>query len=227
MIDVNYEPDHYVQRYILDVLRKNQFARFRDLRPQGVDSNAFSYHLTRLVKQQFVEKSDQGYTLTIRGIMYIDRIATHTIRPRIQPKIMTMIALVKDDQVLVRRKTTQPMINQITLPAGMLHMEDKTIEEAARREVFEKFGIELKEAFHHAGDCYMAVQSDEITVLNALMHVFYVDAQEVTISTPNGFWIPMSNLSEAAPATRLVVDLLRSWSPGDPRFFREFREDIS
>lgn len=228
MIDNNFEPQHHIQRYILDILRKQRVARFRDLRPNGVDSNAFSYHLSRLVKEQFVENTGDGYTLTFRGMAYIDRAASHNTRPRIQPKIMTMIAVIYNDKVLVRRKTTQPMIGQITLPTGMVHMEDRTIKEAARRELFEKVGLKCDEQFYHAGDCYMAIRSGDTVIMNALLHVFIVRLHSQVIpETSDGFWLTVSDVpSDIAPATRYVLKFVENWKPGDVRFFEEYSEEV-
>lgn len=226
MIDINQSPDHHVQRYILDKLRHNEFCRFRDMRPAGVDSNAYSYHLTLLRRQQYVSKTAEGYTLSLKGLAYIDRVSALDTRPRRQPKIMTISAIFNEHgEVLVRRKTNQPMINQWTLPCGMLHMDDDIIHAAAVREVYEKFGLNLPK-LHHAGDCYMAIRNDGKTIMNALMHVFTITVQSDEITIPDDtFWAGTTSLEEAAPATRnIIMALTRQGAAG--RFFLEFSEDL-
>lgn len=226
MIDTIPELHHFVQRYILDVLRRNEYARFRDLRPDGVDSNAFSYHLTTLRKQGLVAKSDAGYMLTVRGIAYIDRVSTNDTRLRRQPKIMTIVAVINEaGEYLVRYKRTQPMINKLTLPAGMLHMDDATIADAARREVYEKTGVTIGSP-QHAGDCYMAVRHDGEVIMNSLMHVFVVSVEKNEIAlTGDVSWCLPSEMGDAAPATQHIVELIEGYD-GKVRFFEEFVEEL-
>lgn len=226
MIDKVSEAHHFVQRYILDVLRRTEFARFRDLRPDGVDSNAFSYHLTALKKQGLVDRTDVGYSLTIKGLAYIDRVSALDTRPRRQPKIMTMTAVINErGEYLVRHKKTQPMINKVTLPAGMLHMDDPSIADAAEREVFEKTGAVIAKP-QHVGDYYMAIRHEGEVIMNSLMHTFVVRVNQRDIS-PNdeSFWRMPNDLEDAAPATRRVVKLIESHD-SETLFFEEFTEEL-
>lgn len=227
MIDKNFNPSHFIQRYILNVLRHNEYARFRDLRPDGVDSNAFSYHLTQLTKQDLVQKSDHGYTLTIRGLEYIDRVSSLDTRPRRQPKIMTLTAIVNEDgELLLRRKLTQPMINRMTMPCGMLHMDDDSIEAAALREIREKVGLSLG-SVHHIGDCYMAVRHDGVVIMNTLMHVFYARVAQADVTLSDDVrWMAPDELLYAASASRHVAEKLRTIDPERDHFFEEYIETL-
>lgn len=219
--------DHHIQRHILDVLRRHEFARFRDMRPPAVDSNAYSYHLSRLIRQDYITKAPSGYTLSIKGLAYIDRMTTDDGRLRRQPKIMTATVIADPEgQVLVRRKRAQPMINQVTLPTGMLHMDDSTVEAAARREVLEKMGITLPADIRHIGDCYMAIRHDGQVMMNTLIHVFYAPVWRSDIALHDGiFWRAPGDLADAAPATRHIVASLDKL-PTDGLFFAEYSEDL-
>ena len=66
---------HHIQKYIIGVLIHQKYARFRDLKPPKVDSNLYSYHLRKLLKQKIIQKIDERYTLTLKGLMYIDRVS--------------------------------------------------------------------------------------------------------------------------------------------------------
>lgn len=216
---------HHIQRYILDILMKHQYARFRDLRPPRVDSNAFSYHLTALTKQDLVVKTDHGYTLTTRGLAYVDRLSGSNTKPRPQPKIRTIIALINEfDEVLVQRKDTQPFINQLTFPSGKIHMEDTSIQDAAVREVYEKVGLHVAN-LTHAGDMYLSITSEGEVVMGALMHVFTKRVSSAITLEDNAFWQPLSALEDAAPATRKVAEILQK-RPSSERFFFEFSEEL-
>ena len=47
---------HHIERKIIHVLMFTEYARFTDLRPKGVDSNLFSYHLKLLMQRGYVAK---------------------------------------------------------------------------------------------------------------------------------------------------------------------------
>lgn len=226
MVDQHSDPDHYIQRYILDVLRHHEYARFRDLRPKGVDSNAFSYHLTTLIKRGYLNKVEMGYTLTTVGLSYIDRVSKIDTRPRRQPKIMTLTYIFNEHgEILVRPKATQPMINRFTCACGMVHMDDPSIKDAALREVHEKMGVDLR-GLRHAGDCYMAIRNDGVVIMNTLMHVFVTEVKKADIPLfGDAVWRAPTDLADAAPATRLVLQTLQK-TPPNAKLFEEFVEDM-
>lgn len=204
---------------------KHQYARFRDLRPPRVDSNAFSYHLTTLTKQNLVIKTEYGYTLTTLGLAYVDGLSSSDTKPRLQPQIRTMIVLINEfGEAIVQRKERQPFINQLTFPSGKLHMSDKTINEAAVREVHEKTGLHVAN-LDHVGDCYMAITMNNEIVMNALMHVFIKQVVS-TITLEDGvFWQPLSDMQAAAPATRNIAEVIGRRHLSE-RFFYEFSEEL-
>lgn len=148
---------HHIQKHIVGYLMSHEFARFRDLRPTKVDTNLFSYHLKLLQKSGFVTKEEDGYTLSRKGLIYVDRVSIDKMRLRTQPKIITML-LVQDGygKVLLQQRTKQPYINTWTLPYGKLHIDDESVETAARREANEKLNFDPHK-LRHVGDCYIVV----------------------------------------------------------------------
>ncbi|MCA9318231.1 hypothetical protein KDA06_01160 [Candidatus Saccharibacteria bacterium] len=60
--------EHHIQRQILRLLGTHEQARFTDIRPEGLENNAFQYHLRQLVAWGLVSKNTDGtYTLTSKG----------------------------------------------------------------------------------------------------------------------------------------------------------------
>lgn len=171
---------HHIQKHIIDVLMYQESARFRDLRPVNTDTNLFSYHLTALLKQGVVEKNDQGYTLSPRGLSYVDRVSTETKTIRSQPKIITMLVIQNEEgDILLQKRRKQPYINTWTLPYGKLHIEDATTLEAAQREAFEKLGLENPE-LEAAGDCYIRVRVNKEILSTTLAHIFRFYTNTIT-----------------------------------------------
>ena len=106
---------HHIQKYIIEVLIHQQYARFRDLRPPKIDTNLYSYHLKILQKQGLVTKTDEGYTLTPEGLIYVDRVSLKKLNIRTQPKIVSMLVVQNSNgDVLLLRRSKQPYINTWT-----------------------------------------------------------------------------------------------------------------
>lgn len=217
---------HFIQRHILNVLMQQKYARFRDLRPPRVDSNVFSYHLTAIKKEHLVTKEAEGYTLTIKGLAHVDLLSMEKTHVRQQPRIMTMILVRNEAQELIAyHKNHQPFIGQLTLPSGKLHLDDSTIEFAAKRELKEKTSIVVPE-LTRLGDCYMAMYQDDEVVMNSLVHVFLADVSRSDVTLEEGVsWYNLAEFTQAAPASRRVVEELYELERATP-FFREYREGM-
>jgi ADP-ribose pyrophosphatase YjhB (NUDIX family) len=148
---------HHIELSIIRHLMIHEYARFSEMRPPRVDTNLFSYHLKLLLKQHYVSKTDSGYTLSRKGLVYVDRVNLEKMKLRTQPKIITML-LVQDGygKVLIQKRTKQPYINTWTLPYGKLHISDMSVLDAARREAREKLDFDPHK-LRHVGDCYITV----------------------------------------------------------------------
>lgn len=237
---------HHIERSILAYLMTHQYARFRDLKPTGVETNLFTYHLKLLQKNDYVTKTDQGYTLSRRGLVYVDRISTEKMRLRTQPKIITML-LVQDGygKVLLQRRTKQPYINTWTLPYGKLHIDDLSVIDAARRESVEKLEFEPRQ-LRHVGDCYITVinghrttevtsaqgelqedatvhiKTEQIPIIETrtLAHIVRFETDAI-VATDDLQWVEPLDLPKLklAPAVEQIV--ARAFF-GDAFFFEEF-----
>jgi len=212
--------NHHIQKHIIDVLMYAEIARFRDLRPPKTDTNLFSYHLNALIKSGMVRKVEGGYSLTMDGLSYVDRVSTEKKVIRSQPKIITMLLIQNSEgDVLLQRRNKQPYINAWTLPYGKLHIEDESLEIAAKREALEKLGLE-DQILIHAGDCYIRVKNDEEMLSATLAHVFRFNRDDIEISD-DIVWARPHKLNQfrLAPA---VEEIMTRGFFNDPFFFEEF-----
>jgi ADP-ribose pyrophosphatase YjhB (NUDIX family) len=175
------------------------------------------------MKAGMIKKVDGGYTLSLEGLSYVDRVSTEKKVIRTQPKIITMLLVQNGDgDVLLQRREKQPFINRWTLPYGKLHIDDVSIEAAARREAFEKLGLK-NQALRHAGDCYIRVSSPEGILSTTLAHVFVFNRDDIA-TNENVIWARPHKLSQyqLAPAVEAIV--ARGFF-NDPYFFEEFEAD--
>lgn len=216
----NISVTHHIQKHIVDVLMYTQLARFRDLRPPKVDTNLFTYHLNTLVKSGMVDKVDGGYVLSTAGLSYVDRVSTEKKTVRTQPKIITMLVIQNGDgDILLQRRTKQPYIDTWTLPYGKLHVEDKTVKDAAQREAFEKLGLENPE-LEHAGDCYIRVWANGSLLSTTLAHVFRA-YREYEVEKDDLVWARPHKLHQYKLSPAVEEIMTRTFFK-DPFYFEEF-----
>lgn len=218
MVELNVT--HHIQKYILGKLNHHKTVRFTDLKKPGVETNLFSYHLKLLVRQDFVRKTDGGYSLGSNGLRYVDRVSDDKFIVRTQPKIVTMLVVQNFvGDVLLWKRNKQPYIDTWTVPYGKLHIDDTSIAAAAIREAREKLGIH-QSTVRHAGDCYVRVRGDNDVISSTLMHVFRFDSDEIAMND-RLTWARPHKLSmfDLAPA---VEQIITRCFYNDPYFFEEF-----
>lgn len=212
--------NHHIQKHIIDVLMYSEFARFRDLRPARTDTNLFTYHLNALIKARLIEKGESGYTLTKDGLSYVDHVSSEKKIIRTQPKIITMLLVQNSNgDILLHKRDKQPYINAWTLPYGKYHIEDESLEAAARREAKEKLGLE-DQAVTHIGDCYIRVRSDGEILTTTLAHIFKFNRDDITTSETIQ-WARPHKLGQYRLAPAVEQIMTRGFF-NDPFFFEEF-----
>jgi ADP-ribose pyrophosphatase YjhB (NUDIX family) len=136
--------EHHIQKDILLRLSKAESLRFSELKPDDLESNAFMYHLRQLQKQKLVEKIDEGYRLSDDGLAYIDGFSFHNLKPRKQPKLISILAVRNPNgKWLLAQRKYQPYIHQFMLPSGKQHIGEGP-EAHVKRELTEKLGLELE-----------------------------------------------------------------------------------
>lgn len=219
MIDKT-EIKHKIQKYILSILLRRKFARFRDMRPPRVDTNLYSYHLAQLVKSGLVKKLDDGYTLDVAGLIYSDRLsADGTIAPR-QTKVVTMLVIQNSDgDVLLQRRTEQPYIDMWSLPSGRMRLSNPTLKAAAKCVAAEKIAVQDQDVLH-AGDCYVRVLHGDTVVTVTLVHVYTFNRDDIKTNS-NTIWARPHKLHtmELAPG---ISEIIARTFFRDPYYFEEF-----
>ena len=217
---------HHIQRTILRNLMRGDSLRYRDVKPAGVESNLFAYHLKSLMQEGYVEQTaDKHYSLTVDGKRYVDTLSLESLKPRLQPKIVILLAI-RDrlGRWLLMRRKVQPLLGQVGLPYGKLHLGE-TVHEAAHRELFEKTG--LKSELKHVGDGYVTIEENGAPVSEIFFHMFRGTAQTDQFYEAHAagevFWSDLQPDWTDADYMRSMPDLMRLVeAPEDGRFFAEF-----
>ena len=133
--------EHHIQRDIIDRLTRAAELRFSELKPAGMESNIFMYHLKQLMSQGYVQKSGSSYSLAAKGLTYVDGLSTENLKPRPQPKVICILALHDGNgQWLLAERKIQPYIGMRMFISGKQHRGESSSEHSVR-ELYEKTGL--------------------------------------------------------------------------------------
>lgn len=205
---------HHIQHYILITLSTTKWARFSQMRPPKVDSNAYSYHLKLLQKQQLIEKhAEKGYRLSPKGLAQVDRMSSNELQLRIQPKIISMCLLYDEhDKVALLAKNKQPFIGAWVFPHGKMHIEDGSARGAMVREINERVAITENDTLMHVADVYIHASINAQLVSSVLAHVFTMRIIRAQIKRQDIKWTTKNdwNNLQLAPGVEEIYDLIQT-----------------
>jgi ADP-ribose pyrophosphatase YjhB (NUDIX family) len=218
---------HYIQQRILYQLTHQPSLRYSELKPVEMEGNIFMYHLRSLMKAGYAEKGEDGrYRLTSKGAQYVEGLSLDTMKPRLQPKIVTLLVCRNNDgEYLFLRRKRQPLLGLAGFPYGKLHMGE-TVAEAAARELKEKTGLECR--LVHRGDGYITTKQTGEPTSEIMFHLFYGENPTGRLITESklgmALWVSESHVNNTfMPSVAALLDMLKK-SP--ERFFAELNYEI-
>lgn len=129
------------------------------------------YHLKQVIEEGLVKKRPDGkYELTSEGNLLADKTSLSNLKPRIQPKIITLIVCQnKQGEFLLYKRKRQPLISLIGFPYGKIHLGE-TIFQAAGRELKEKTNLSAN--LKHCGEVYLTTYQQGELISQILAHIF-------------------------------------------------------
>jgi len=135
---------HKAQAQILKVLLFKPQARFRDLNVTGLTTDHFTFHLKQLLESGLIDKSGNGYQLTVMGKEFANRFDTETAQIERQAKLGVAITGIKIEgktmRFLVQQRLKQPYYGYYGSITGKVRWGE-TVEETAKREFLEETGL--------------------------------------------------------------------------------------
>lgn len=171
---------HFIQRRIITTLAKSAPLRFSQLMPPGMPNNTFSYHLKKLLEKEYIRLEADGYHATRKALKTVHFEQAQGAR-KIGPRTISMIYITnKKNQVLLVKRNNQPFKNLYGIPSGLIH-HNETLQEAARRELFEKTTIEIQEDLplvHVLDFRYLEAESRD-TFVHAIAFIYRVKYEGV------------------------------------------------
>jgi ADP-ribose pyrophosphatase YjhB (NUDIX family) len=144
---------------------------YAQMRPKGVESNHFAYHLEQLLKAGLVAKTERKYALTPEGMALADRVSHQDMLVRKQAHIVTSICVANDvGQMILFKHAFHPYLGLSGFPQGRVHY-DEHIAAAAQRELFEKTSLDDVELTLR-GTAYIHATKGGVDISKLLAHVF-------------------------------------------------------
>lgn len=213
---------HPIQSQVLKKLALAEVLKFSELKPEAVESNRFVYHLEKLIRERYIEKSEEGYRLAAAGERYVDRLSFHGFFPRLQPKIVTLIILKNEkDEYLFYERKRQPFLGRWGFPYGKIHFGEK-IEQAAIRELKEKTGLSAR--LIHRGDAYITSREKGEVVSYMLAHVFSGSEPKGELALDSLFGFPFWGKASATDKNKFMsgfLEVLKLVRSSKGHFFKE------
>lgn len=142
---------HYIQRDIISRLTQKSPLRFSELQPPGLANNTFSYHLKTLVQRGYVESTPSGYKPTRKTFKTFPYMSDHAVSSQQGPIVLMVVHVTNSrGDVLMLKRKRKPFNGKYGIPSGLLHKGEDLLD-AAKRQLFEKVGIEAKNELEPAG----------------------------------------------------------------------------
>jgi ADP-ribose pyrophosphatase YjhB (NUDIX family) len=142
----NFSP---IQNHIFSKLKNAKMLRYSDMKPDGVPNDLFNYHLQFLVKKEYVNRSDDGYSLSELGLKHIadfnptgeSTSSTHLFKVN----VITVVSRLNKGklEVLQQKRTSNPSYGKIGVMGGIVR-KGESIEDAATRKLKEETGLEAR-----------------------------------------------------------------------------------
>lgn len=135
---------HQIQMQILKKLLFAEFLTYTELRPDNIENNQYSYHLDELLKQSLVEKTKNGYCLTMTGKESANRMDTDSKLVKKQAKVSVVCCAFRmydgNQQVLIYTRQKQPFYGNQGFLSGKVEYGEQILT-AASRELEEETGL--------------------------------------------------------------------------------------
>ncbi|HSD55953.1 MAG TPA: NUDIX domain-containing protein [Candidatus Saccharimonadales bacterium] len=152
---IDNQPLHKAQIAILDALRHNKALRFSDLmQPTGLTSDAFKFHIRKLVHAGIIEKADNGeYQLTVRGKEIANTINRTNRSLQKQPKLSVLLIVTRQSangqaEYLVQQRERQPFYHYWSFISGPTVWGEEP-EASAKRELEKQTGLTTSQVVVH------------------------------------------------------------------------------
>lgn len=213
---------HPIQIQILRTLLFQPVSRFSDLNQSEITNDHFSFHVKKLLKKGYLEKTAGGYKLSSQGMELAGRIDAQSDTIVNQPKLGIAICLFRDDEVLLSSRLKDQAIGQVGLHTEKIRLGEKVAETVDRCIKKEIGNISYSARFK--GVSHPQVRNGKDLELDVVLLCFRAEYKygDIFTTTPEGknSWVKIDQLGKLLNLMSGVVDIINKLS-GDKAFLEE------
>lgn len=129
------EQYHPIQRQILNRLLFSSKLNFASLKPFDMEGSQFTFHLTKLIELELINKDSDGkYSLTPKGKNIANAYDTDSNLPNKQAKLSVVFCATKNDQseFLIYTRLKNPFYGCQGFPTGKVKYGENIVDTAKR-----------------------------------------------------------------------------------------------
>ena len=223
-----------VQNHILSKLKNAKTLRYSDLQPGKIPNDLFNYHLQHLVKKELVTRTDDGYSLSEKGINHVaDPFPTNdAITSLFKINVITIVSRTANGriEILNQIRKSNPSYGKVGVMGGVV-LKGEPIEAAATRKLRQETGLDAE--FRHLGCERRIMYRKGELFSDVLFPIAYSDSSSGELMTDSDFghnmWVSIDeaikNDSAEYDSIPSIVTVLRAIKAGSvsklPFFFEE------
>ncbi len=192
-----------IQNRILKTLKNAQTLRYSDIQFEDVPNDLFNYHLQFLVKKGFLNKNEDGYSLSDLGIKYVADPFTQSDEKDstglFKLNVITIVSRLHNGkiEILNQLRTSHPSYGKVGVMGGVVR-KGESIEDAANRKLQLETGLEA--TFRYLGMERRCMYVKDELFADMLFPITYADEcfgdlKEETEYGKN-MWVPIDTAIE-------------------------------
>ena len=227
----NFSP---IQDHILSRLKNAKSLRYSELHPDKVPNDLFNYHLQHLVKKEFIIKSDEGYSLSEKGIKHVadPYPQNNVITSLFKINVITIVSRVNNGkiEILNQIRKSNPSYGKVGVMGGVV-LKGELIEPAATRKLKQETGLDAE--FKLVGSERRIIYKSGELFSDLLFPIAYADKYSGDLIADSNFghnmWVSIDeaikNESAEFDSIRSINIVLKAIKDGTikdlPFFFKE------
>ena len=214
---------NWIQKHALGVLMRADTVSLKQMKPDGVDSNLFSYHIHYLKSNDIIESIARGrYRLTTKGMYVVGKFNVSTGKEAKDAKTVIVLYARRDNEILLFKWSRHPYFGVMTLPHDRYNF-GKSLQEALAEAVNDKLGLTIEQAtpvYRKSGMIHIYHDSQQISCMSA--HVYEVSPQHIKARPlRNGalLWVAGGELAALTDAAMGLPGLIAQIADTDTHVF--------
>ena len=204
-------------------------AKYSDIRNGEIENDLYNYHLQKLVKDKFLEKKRNLYTITAKGKSFVTNVDERDLKVPPSYKVSVYLCPVLNGKILLTRRLKHPQYGYVGMIAEKKKFGEELVE-TAKRGFFEETGLHSSE-FKLIGNLHQVRKDkNKNPIEDGVFYVFYTDCFEGELIEKSlegeYFWVDMNKVPALEkmfkPSLEVVVSEIQNREAGEKSWSDQF-----